>query len=56
MCFQLELGIRSAIRRLSARAPALWKRLSKRLAEPSGRLQGKLSSPFFDFDPQVDEE
>jgi hypothetical protein len=37
------------------RAFGLWKTMLKALAEASGRFQGKLSSPIFDFDPQLDE-
>jgi hypothetical protein len=54
---RLAGGVREQVEmKLAQRLSALWKSLFKSLAEPSGRLQGKDSPPFFGFDPQVDEE
>jgi hypothetical protein len=57
---RLSGGIREQVKMEavhSATVPdCLWKTMLKALAEASGRFQGKLSSPLFDFDPQFNKE
>jgi hypothetical protein len=42
--------------KLVQREKRLWISMGKAVAEGSGRLQGKLRSPSFRIDPQIDKE